>query len=385
MVAGDLKLVDVQALVQYRIADLEAFTTTVADPDGCPDGVTLRDAARAGLSEMVGQRSMDDLLEGDRQEIEADAAGKLQRIVDGLRAGMKIVSVRLEQVAPPQPVRGAYERAALAKEASRSLIDAAQAYRRALLSGSEAEAKAIVQSAQDARAATLTPARSDASSFVDVLREYDEAQEAFTGKYLESMEALLPGVSIFILAEAGRSVGSQRLSALGWPSGAGPMRSTAVEGHPPAISVGTARFTGARRSVAPDIHFDNRLLRLDPPVAVMPDVDGRPLVIDLYARYRIADRRQFAETLATEAGARRRLNAIVVDAMRAQVALITVEELVGTRMSQDGGALRPEDTRNQFFRRVLLEVFDQIEVIDLPLGISVSEVRIKRRPGPAWC
>ena len=94
-IAGDMSIVDIQALAQYRISDLEDFVSNVADPEGCPDGATLRDAGLAAMSEVVGEQSIGDLLSEDRESIEDEATRRLQRIVDVYRSGMEIVSVRL--------------------------------------------------------------------------------------------------------------------------------------------------------------------------------------------------------------------------------------------------------------------------------------------------
>ena len=94
-IAGDLNLVDIQAVAQYRISDLEAFVGNVADPEGCPDGATLRDSALAALTEVVGERSIGELLSEDRESLDDEATSRLQRIVDVYRSGIEIVSVRL--------------------------------------------------------------------------------------------------------------------------------------------------------------------------------------------------------------------------------------------------------------------------------------------------
>ena len=78
MIAGDLNIVDVPLVVQYRIIDLEAFLFNVSDPgeqippgtrniaEGRPEGRTLKDATEAALRLVVGQRSIDDVLTGQK-------------------------------------------------------------------------------------------------------------------------------------------------------------------------------------------------------------------------------------------------------------------------------------------------------------------------------
>ena len=53
-ITRDENIVDVHLLVQYRIRDLDAFVCSVAEPQGYPDEQTLKDAAEAALSQVVG-------------------------------------------------------------------------------------------------------------------------------------------------------------------------------------------------------------------------------------------------------------------------------------------------------------------------------------------
>ena len=63
MITGDENLVDVQAVIQYKISDLRNYLFAVDDPGerdrnvepGQPDGVTLRDITETALRQVVGK------------------------------------------------------------------------------------------------------------------------------------------------------------------------------------------------------------------------------------------------------------------------------------------------------------------------------------------
>ena len=55
MITGDINVVDLSLVVQYRIKDLDAFVTNVDDPEECPDGSTLRDATETAIRQVVGK------------------------------------------------------------------------------------------------------------------------------------------------------------------------------------------------------------------------------------------------------------------------------------------------------------------------------------------
>ena len=76
MITGDVNIVDVQAVIQYNITDLQKFLIKVDDPGdpdrgiqpGSPDGRTLRDIAETALRQVVGARNIDDVLTTEKEQ-----------------------------------------------------------------------------------------------------------------------------------------------------------------------------------------------------------------------------------------------------------------------------------------------------------------------------
>lgn len=99
--------------------------SNVADPEGCPDGRTLRAAAQAALSEVLGQRSFDDLLTGSKQGIASDIRDRLQEILDGYQTGIGIVNLILQSVQPPEEVEEAFVDVARAGQDRETVINQA--------------------------------------------------------------------------------------------------------------------------------------------------------------------------------------------------------------------------------------------------------------------
>ena len=120
MIAGDLNIVDVPLVVQYRIKDLEDFLFKVADPGelgrsdgdiaiGRPEGRTLKDATEAALRLVVGQRSIDDVLTERREEVDVATKELLQLILDSYQAGIQVLEVKLQETTPPEEVVDAFK------------------------------------------------------------------------------------------------------------------------------------------------------------------------------------------------------------------------------------------------------------------------------------
>ena len=103
MITGDLNIIDIQMVVQYRIVDLGKFLFQVGDPgdaerdprEGRPDGRTLKDATEAALRQVVGQRSIDDALTAGREAVQEDTKVLLQQLMDDYQSGIEILQVVL--------------------------------------------------------------------------------------------------------------------------------------------------------------------------------------------------------------------------------------------------------------------------------------------------
>jgi membrane protease subunit HflK len=213
MITGDLNIVDIQLVVQYRISNLKDFLFEVDDPGepardipaGRPEGTTLREATEAALRQVVGQRSIDDILTVAREEVQDETLILLQEILDEYRTGIQVREVRLQEVRPPDPVRDAFDDVVRARVDKQSLINQANAYKEDRIPRALGQAAQINQSAQAFRAERVARAEGEAQRFSAVLKEYSGSKEVTRQRlYLEAMEEILPNVTKFIIdADAG--------------------------------------------------------------------------------------------------------------------------------------------------------------------------------------
>ena len=208
MISGDLNIVDVQMVVQYRISNLNNFLFNVDDPgeqirgvpEGRPDGRTLKDGAEAALRLVVGQRSIDDVLVRGREAVETDTRSRLQSILDDYQAGIEVISVQLQDVKAPEEVRDAFDDVLRGRQERETRINQAQAYREDVLPRANGDAARIVQEAEAFRQARILTASGEALRFEAVLNEYLSSPEVTRQRlYLEALENVLPGVSKIIV------------------------------------------------------------------------------------------------------------------------------------------------------------------------------------------
>ncbi len=139
--------------------------------------------------------------------------------------------------------------------------------------------------------------------------------------------------------------------------------------------------------------YDRRVLRIDAAPSPFLDRDINILQIDVYARYRIVNPRQFLQTLVTEARAGETLGNRINGALRAEIAERRREEIIGGDVELDaegnpvtdveGNSLvRPTDTRTEILDKVLVAVKEELSQEDPPFGVEMIDIRIKRADFP---
>jgi len=168
----------------------------------------LMDAAEVALRQVVGQRPIDDVLIGEKLQIEIDIRELLQRIIDRYDSGIKVVEVKLQTVRPPKEVAAAFSDVVSAKEDKDRLIKEAEGYREDILPKARGKAQSIIRASEAYKAERIKRAEGDTDRFLSVLKEYKKAKDVTRKRlYLETMEKILPGIRKFIIdSEAGGSL-----------------------------------------------------------------------------------------------------------------------------------------------------------------------------------
>lgn len=210
MITGDLNIVDATLVVQYNISDLEKFLFRVDDPgdpdrdptEGRPDGRTLKDATEAALRQVVGQRSVDDILTIGKEAVQQDTRDLLQQFMDSYDSGLQILEVALQEVTPPDAVRAAFDDVVAARSDQETRINQANAFEQDQIPRAEGAAQQTVRAAEAFKSARIARARGEAAEFLSILAEYSQSEDVTrTRLYLETMEEVLPGVKIVVLDE----------------------------------------------------------------------------------------------------------------------------------------------------------------------------------------
>ena len=198
MLTGDLSIVNVEWIVLYRITDPEAYYFKISDPVK-----TLRDISQAAMRQVVGDRTVDEVLTYGREEVAYEVARRMQDIMNLYHTGIAIEKVVLENVQPPDPVKPAFNEVNQAKQQQEQLINEAwEAYNKAVPQA-EGEAQQMIADAEGFALEVVNNARGDARRFRSILQEYRKAPEVTRYRiFLETMKEVIPKVSqIYIVDE----------------------------------------------------------------------------------------------------------------------------------------------------------------------------------------
>jgi membrane protease subunit HflK len=204
MLTQDENIVDLELTVQYRVSKVEDYIFNVADPD-----LTMRQATKSSVREIVGQSKMDFILTDGRQEIADRTKTLLQERMDEYSSGLFVTEVNLQQAQPPEPVQAAFADAIKAREDQQRLKNEAEAYANDRLPRARGAAARQVQEATGYRDQVVAKAEGDVARFTQLLTEYRKAPKVTRERmYLDTMNAVY-GSSSKILVDVDK--GSQML------------------------------------------------------------------------------------------------------------------------------------------------------------------------------
>lgn len=207
MLTGDENIVKLQFIVQFKVktgpTGATDFLFNVRNP-----GDTVRDAAEASMREVLGRNDIDNALTEGKEQIQQDAQALLQRILDQYQVGLEVVTVKLQDVDPPNQVSDAFKDVISAQQDKERLINEAHGYANDVVPKARGQAAQLLNEAEGYSAAKVQDATGAAQRFIALQDEYEKAKDVTRLRlYLETMEQVLPRMNKIILDDvAGKSV-----------------------------------------------------------------------------------------------------------------------------------------------------------------------------------
>jgi modulator of FtsH protease HflK len=190
MLTGDLNAGEVEWIVQFRISDPYKFLFKVRNAIS-----TFRDMNEALMREVVGDRSVSEVLTIGRVEIANTVTTKLQELCDQYETGIKVDQVVLQDVNPPDPVKPAFNEVNEAQQEREKLINQARSEYNKVIPKARGDALRIIEEARGYAVERVNQSRGEAARFNAIFKEYSRAPEVTRQRiYLETMNDVLPRV-----------------------------------------------------------------------------------------------------------------------------------------------------------------------------------------------
>jgi membrane protease subunit HflK len=172
MLTGDLNIVDVEWIIQYRITDPRAWLFNISDQQK-----TIRDISQSVINRLVGDRRILGVIGPDRQTIQDTAVTMMNSIFTRYGLGIVVTQVQLQNIVPPKGVQDAFEDVNKAiQDMNRLINEGKEAYNNEIPKA-KGQADQILEISRGYATERVNKARGDVARFISVLDEYRKAPD----------------------------------------------------------------------------------------------------------------------------------------------------------------------------------------------------------------
>jgi membrane protease subunit HflK len=200
MLTGDLNIIQVEWVVQYRISDPVKFLYSMREPTQ-----TLRDLSESVMRRIVGNRIGSDVLTVGRVDISNKARDEIQEAMDRYDDGIRVVTVQLQDVVPPERVQPAFNEVNEARQELERMVNEATRQANEAIPRAEGTAKRTIAEAEGYATERVNRALGEAARFNSVLAEYRGVPEVTRSRlYLEALGQVLPQIGAVVVVQDGQ-------------------------------------------------------------------------------------------------------------------------------------------------------------------------------------
>jgi membrane protease subunit HflK len=186
MLTGDLNIIEVEWIIQYRIVDSKAWVFNVMERTE-----TIQDVSRSAINMLVGDRTIMDIMGPERSVIEAEGAKFMNETFRNYGLGIDVIAVKLQNIDPPAGVQEAFDDVNKAIQDMNRLINEGQQVYNEEIPKAKGEADRRLQIAQGYATERVNQANGEVERFNLVYNEYRRAPEVTRQRlYYEMMEEI---------------------------------------------------------------------------------------------------------------------------------------------------------------------------------------------------
>lgn len=200
MITSDYNFVNVDFFVEYRYSDPVKAVYASNEP------VTiLKNICQSCIRTVIGSYPVDEVLTTGKNEIQANIKEMIMTKLEKQDLGVQLVNITIQDSEPPTvDVMEAFKAVETAKQGKETALNNANKYRNEKLPEAEANADAIVKSAEAEKTQRINEATAQVARFNAMYEEYIKNPEITKERmFFEAMEEVLPELKVIIESPTG--------------------------------------------------------------------------------------------------------------------------------------------------------------------------------------
>lgn len=198
---GDENIIDIKAVIQYRIKDAPAYLYNVK----YAPYLLINEAIRSAITEIGGSMRVDEMLTIGKERLQRLIRARAQKTLDGYESGLQLVGINLKKVYPPEEVAQAFRDVSNAKQDREKKINDAWGYRNTVIPQARGDAEKILREGEAYKIDVINRSGGEAARFEKMLAEYEKNKKIYSADvtrsrlYLETMEKVMSRVKKYVV------------------------------------------------------------------------------------------------------------------------------------------------------------------------------------------
>lgn len=211
MITGDENIVSADAVVEWKITDVEKYLFAVEEPE-----VFLRNSTSSAIRSVMGSTNLDFAITSGKTELQGLVKEKLILLQDLYQTGIFINDIKFQDIEPPEgEVQQAFKEVTNAREEKNTKINNAKKYANDRIPKARGEAQALLEKAEAIKESRILNALGDVAKFNAIYGEYLNNPTVTESRLiLETLEQILPNAQIFITSGSSDTVNYLPLNEL---------------------------------------------------------------------------------------------------------------------------------------------------------------------------
>lgn len=195
MITGDFNIVNIDFFIEWKISDPVKFLYNSDEPSQI-----LKMISQSSARSIIGSKNVDGVLTTEKSIIQAEIKEKIVTKLENYDLGVQLLDVKIQDSEPPTAeVIAAFKNVETAKQEKETRINEALAYKNKTLPAAESQADKLIREAESFRESRINAAKGEVAKFNAMYTEYAKNKNITqTRMYLETIEEILPGVTVYI-------------------------------------------------------------------------------------------------------------------------------------------------------------------------------------------